>query len=272
MGPYRCGSHFIIELCREQCLTIQLACNFIGEVKKEDNKNHVTDLLAAVAEDPRYHLVILNDLEPKISVMMDDALSDWHVIRVYDQDKRRWFRSYFFHTHAVRRGMNTIEAPVKSQARYQGRLVIFYGTTELGHYYHNETEQYLLSWDRSRGDYIDDQCVGTRFSDIEHKVWQHHGTSRKVYEQFLESENLDDLGENELWSINQHIVNHWITQRIPADIEFAYQDLPALATEYVSWQPNDYPQEDVVMRLTHGDMINYMLDIWPHIPGRLRNL
>ena len=270
IGSYRCGSHFVQDLCRAQCQIEGVSYKMHGElVAQDESTNHaVGNLLRDIQIDDRYHTIIINHTELKLDLMSLLPLHDWLLVRIVHPDKHRWMQSqiYVSYTTIVKDLENSDTLPVSS-ARYNGRPVLFVGNSEGGDYYDSTTTMYLASWHRDKGEITRPELVGRSVHEINHGG--HHGTPKTAYEKYIDHfERLD--GRLIFHQLCSHITNHYMSQMIEVDMELNYLELPTLATDRVPWQPNQYPDINPIMRIPGARMINLLLDAWQDVPGRFK--
>ena len=273
LGTYRMGTHFLQHLCAYQAQAAGVIAVEHEELEKNPEgqafspASWLPRYLAQLVQSPGYHVVIVNHQDHK-SALLDrsDILQDWHVVRVIEQDKTRWFKSFFFFLHSPAGVTATTGSIYKEleprsvmNARLDGREALFLGDSEQGHFFHPITRLYLTSWSRKRGNYEDPALVGqliTRFQ------WGHHDTPEDYYQKILD--NL--AGPLKLAPIlpvlSEAMINDLYTHMIPADLEIWFQSLRFMQNDQVMWRPNRYPDFDITEIFENGHLLQGILDRW----------
>lgn len=270
IGSYRCGSYFMQDLCQAQCRILDRSYKMHGELALQDaSTNHdVSNLLLDIEFDDRYHIIIINHIEHKLDLMSLLPLPDWLLVRVVQPDKHRWIQSQMYVTHTpIIRDLSDRDLTPAVLARYNNKQVLYVGDSDVGDYYDPITEMYLASWHRDQGEITRPDLVGRTIHEIRHGG--HHGTPKTAYEKYLDDfEHLD--GRTIFHQLCGHMTNHHVSQMIEVDMELEYLELPSLATDQVTWQPNQYPDVNPIMRMPWARMINLLLDVWQDVPGRFK--
>lgn len=273
LGSYRMGTHFLQQLGAHQARAAGVIAVEHAELE-QDPEAHVYSAddwlpryLCQLAQSPGYHLVIINHQRHK-SALIDrsDILKDWHVVRVIEQDKTRWFKSFFFFLHSPAGATGSTGVIYKElqpravmSARLDGREMLFLGDSENGHFFHPTTRYYVASWARGRGNYEDLSMVGqliTRFQ------WGHHDTPEAYYQKILDGLSEPLRLAPLLPILGEAMINDLYTHMIPADMELWFQSLQFLQNDQVLWRPNRYPDFEITEIFENGHLLQGILDRW----------
>lgn len=292
LGAYRMGTHFVQDLCDYHArqagllpIKHQEASHVEGNPRYVDMaqwNDYIDEMDRAVG----YHLVIVNSMEHKSEMALrPDLLADWHVVRVVDYDKLRWFKSWFFFMQSPastmqsmypeirRRYQSTFNAQTGTNQTYHadvdGTPAIREGNETQGHFFNAYSLQYIKSWNQAQGDYVDDGLVDTKLTTLPMPV--HFGTPKHVYEDFLRTFARKIPTRDLIYQLTHGLNNHLMAHIVPADVEIAYQTLGQMANSEVQWSPNEYPEFDLEAVFEHGDLIRTILERWSAPwPGRFK--
>lgn len=268
LGEYRCGSHYLLNIAGEICRAHARLYKNHGEwfTTRGDTKTFFDSL----SSDPVYHLVVINQLESKIELVQSGIdLEDWHVIRVVPDDRERWFISWYFYLYTDNRPPDQPTIVQHTCVKLDGSDVWFVGTEFAGNYYDYDSKQYIHSWYKDGGKYINDDLIGTEKPSNQQTM--HHATESIVYKRWLSKNHPLPFDAGQFpWLMN--LLNiHVINTMIPADIEIFTSALASLGTDENRWQPNQYPpQLSVEVDWENGWYIKQLLDRWAPLPGKFK--
>lgn len=264
IGAYRLGSHFVHDLCcsraREQGLDVVAHDELVGPSGAETDPEVFLQQLISIVSAPGYHVLILNELNQK-SDLLDRPimLNDWHVIRLIDDDKQRWFKSWFFYLQSK---LHLQRMPDLTDQRTQldGLEVLVERLDGIEHYYDEFSLYYIKSWSKNTGYYVDQSLYNTEISKV--RTILHHGTPEEVYRSFFKLMGGTIPIKQVLEQLTHAVNNQLVSMALPVDVEMQFSSLAALANESVRWTPNQYPDIDIKETFEHGQLIQTILDRW----------
>lgn len=264
LGEFRSGSHFLHGLIEDAALNLGLAINPLGELDGgQPTDGAAVTINQLEADRDSYHIMILNQTQHKIAVLDNKCpLTNWHVIRLVIDDRRRWFISWLFHNYLKLHIKKTGTA-----AKYKGRDVWYVGTVDAGSYYDKESGAWIASWPDVAGN-------GSRVQSLAEMPdpW-HHGVPESQYQSVLDQLHGVDTDTNFWVELVSGLRNCLITCTVPADIEVGYSQLASMQTHRRTWQPNHYPEIDLSRYFKHHELIESFLSRWQDpFPGAVKEL
>lgn len=275
IGAYRLGSHFLHDLCcsraREQGLDVVAHDELVGPSGAGTDPEVFLQQLISIVSAPGYHVLVLNELNQKSDLLSNPVvLDDWHVIRLIDDDKQRWFKSWFFYLHSSDQ-LKHMQDLVDQNSQLDGQEVLVDRMDDIEHYYHRFSLQYIKSRSRNNGYYVDQSLLGTELSKV--RTILHHGTPEEVYRSFIKLIGGTIPIKQVLEQLAHALNNQLVSMVLPVDVEMQFSSLAALANESVRWTPNQYPDIDIKETFEHGQLIQTILDRWSlPFEGRFKKL
>lgn len=264
LGEFRSGSHFLHGLIEDAAQDMGLPANPLGELDGGLPTDGAAEMINHLEADrDSYHVAILNQTQHKISVLdYQSKLSNWHVIRLVIDDRRRWFISWLFH--------NYLKLHIKKTgipAKYKGRDVWYVGTADAGSYYNKESGAWIASWP-------DDPSDGSRVQSLADMPdsW-HHDVPEAQYQSVLDQLDGVDADTGFWVELADGLRNCLITCTLPADIEVRYSQLAAMQTDRRQWKPNHYPEIELARYFRHHLLLESFLSRWQDpFPGAVKEL
>lgn len=266
VGTPRLGTHFLLSLCRHRASHKGLDVIDHGEININVRSPKCVlpaDFLAFMANDAynQYRLVIINHEQYKTRMINDDEIArGWHLIRLVDHDKRRWFWSWFWFMHSplVRAPiypelMNAVPRP----GMHAGRTVWIDDHDGRKDVYDAQSHAYLFT--RIGEVTIFDEDL--RETNV-NQFFGHHGSPRTLYDRFLKQLEKKLPLSPLLKFLPNELHNHLLSKIIPVDEEIQYQSLSTLQNQEVPWQPNDYADITASQVFENADLLEAILDRW----------
>lgn len=253
VGDYRCGSHFLEKICCQEATNLGI----IYRSNAEWYHNSFINRFKKLHDDVEYQILIINHSQQKEKLLELGTLDEWHVIRIEHNDIYRWFISLYFF---LMTSFYDVELEVKElkEASLNHQSVWYIGDGTGGHYYNKNDERYIISWNPTMLNYVDQNLVGTKI--VENSF--HHGTDLEIYQEVLEKNTILPFPPKFFTKLIDHLYNRTLTETIPADQVLKYSHLPSLANETIRWNPNRYPDLDIEKDFENGHYIKILLDKW----------